>query len=94
MKLGPMELLIILVPAIICSCASGSIAKRRGCNPVPYYLLGFFFSVFGILITYLMTKDSKPTSASDLLAYKELLDKGAITQEEFDRKKKEALQDK
>lgn len=92
--LGPRELLVILVPALICSYASGSIAKNRGYNPQTYYLLGFFLSIFGVLITYLMTKDGKSTSASDLLAYKELLDKGAITQDEFDRKKKEALQDK
>lgn len=38
-----------------------------------------------------VTAEDKPSSADELKKYKDLLDSGAITQEEFDAKKKELL---
>ena len=44
------------------------------------------------MILLLPDKNSeKKSAADDLLSYKQLLDSGAITQEEFDAKKKELL---
>ncbi len=59
------------------------------------FCAGFFFGLIGLLIVAVLPKkDSsveKLANADALMRYKGLLDAGAISQEEYDAKKKELL---
>ncbi len=65
-------------------------------------LFGFFLGLIGLVICTCMspyngseiihkTKEDSISVADELLKYKQLLDTGAITQEEYDKKKQELL---
>lgn len=72
-----------------------------------YFWLGFFLGIIGLIIAAVKPALSGPeavqsvnrtvvqqpqnSDADSLKMYKELLDSGAITQEEFDEKKKQIL---
>ena len=70
------------------------------------FLWGFLLSVIGVIVCackpaypvltnnqnqYSSQKREQASSADALLKYKQLLDSGVLTQEEFDRKKEELL---
>ena len=97
--IGIPELTIISMPAIICGiicCAiCYTIAEKKGYSPAAFGAMGFFLAVIGVIIA-LVLPDKKDGShqaaaADSLIKYKELLDKGVITQEEFDKKKNDLL---
>jgi predicted MFS family arabinose efflux permease len=93
---GVPEVLIILI-SIGIAIAFGFICKsqaaKKGYSETGFFCLGFFLGVIGLLIAFLIpSKQSEAVSNADgLLKYKELLDKGVITKEEFEAKKKELL---
>ena len=94
--IGGPELTIIL--AIVLWVISGFIAKgigeKKGYGAGLSFCAGFFLFILGIIMAVVPDKNGKEkevTSADALLKYKELLDAGAISQEEFDVKKKELL---
>lgn len=99
--LGLPELLIIAIPllvwlivALVCCVICIGQAEKKGYSVAGFGLMGFFLSIIGLIIA-LILPDRKAQrtfqAAEELAAYKRLLDQGAITQEEFERKKRELL---
>ena len=97
MKIGATELLIImpfiLIPLVSCFICK-AISNGRGMDGGFWWgLLG----IIGIIIVAVRPNDKQKSSnngianAAELKQYKELLDSGAITQEEFEKKKNELL---
>jgi hypothetical protein len=95
-----MYILFTLGVGIVCAFACKSILENKGYTDTTlYFWLGFFFTIIGILIAALKpdlnAQPAQPvktvTEADELKMYKELLDSGAITQDEFDQKKKQLL---
>jgi uncharacterized membrane protein len=91
-------LIVSLFVCILCGKAAESMASQKGYeNTRLYFWLGFFFSVIGIIVAACLTdKNAIPnaprtSSADEIRKLKELLDMGAITQDEFDMKKQELL---
>ena len=77
---------------------SGRLAQKKGYDFAPYCVLGFFLGVIGLIIAAVIPEKTEgqsknvASSAEALGTYKKLLDEGAITQEEYDKKKSELLQ--
>lgn len=97
--IGGPELLGLLFGIILCivlgNCSS-SIARKKGYSSLAFFWLGFFFWPVPIILLFVKDKNvAKRNMESDnanlLLTYKQLLDSGAISQDEFDRKKGEIL---
>ena len=95
-----------LMMGVICAFASKTIMENKGyTDTTTYILLGFFLGIIGVIIAAtkpdlnvagarLGTPVQTSTGNSNVEAlkmYKELLDSGAITQEEFDEKKRQLL---
>jgi hypothetical protein len=74
---------------------SGYLGKRVSLGIFIGMLLGFFMSWFGIFVIYCWNRwDQEITElspAKKLLKYKKLLDKGAITAGDYNKKKMELL---
>lgn len=93
--IGTPELMIIFF--IVVAVAMGFIAKnfgeKKGYSAGMSFAIGFFLGLIGLVIVLLLPDKKKEAAdnSSALLNYKQLLDAGAITQEEFDAKKKELL---
>lgn len=94
--LGASELAIIL-PALIVGLVCGFIcrlqASKKGYSETAFFCLGFFLGIIGLVVALLIpSKQSEAISNADgILKYKELLDQGVITQEEFETKKNELM---
>ena len=86
---GP-EFIIILVPLAVCAIASGNIASKKGYSYSAFALLGLITGLIGVIVAAVLP-DKRGGDADTLLKYKELLEKGVITQEEFDKKKSELI---
>ena len=84
---------LIIVVAIACAVASMKIAEKKGYSKPGFFLLGLILDVLGLAIALCVPSRREPAidKADQILKYKELLDRGAITQEEFDQKKRELL---
>ncbi len=102
MKIGGIgipELTILLMPAIIvgaiCCAICYTLGKRKGYTPAGFGAMGFFLGVIGLIIALVLPDKNdgshRAATADSLLKYKELLDKGVISQEEFEAKKNELL---
>lgn len=96
--LGLPEFLTLMVPLIafvICGLIAKGIGKKKGYGSVLSFCSGFFLTILGIVIMAVVPdksgKEKAATSADALLKYKQLLDAGAISQDEFDAKKKELM---
>lgn len=95
--IGGPEIAIVLLIAlwVVSGFIAKGIGEKKGYGAGLSFCAGFFLFILGIIImTVLPDKSGKEkavTSADALLKYKELLDAGAISQEEFDAKKKELL---
>ena len=84
-----------LVVSMICGGITNGININKGYDGG--FAWGFFLGVIGIIVVACRpeknsgTNSAKITEADEIKKYKELLDSGAITQEEFDAKKKQLL---
>lgn len=84
------EIIVILVVWIVCAFVSGNMASKKGYSYNAFALLGLITGVIGVIVAAVLP-DKTGGNADALLKYKELLDKGVITQEEFDKKKSELM---
>lgn len=87
----------ILLPFLILGVIFGILARnfgeKKGYSGGICFVAGFFLGVIGLIVVLILpdkTVDNTHVS-SQLLEYKQLLDSGAITQNEFDAKKRELL---
>lgn len=83
-------LMFIIVVALLLAVIPARIARGKGYAYGTFYAFGVFFFLPALIVA-LCIKDKNEVSAQDLLAYKQLLDSGAITQDEFDAKKAELM---
>tara|TARA_B100000242_G_scaffold21127_1_gene12810 strand:+ start:1196 stop:1390 length:195 start_codon:yes stop_codon:yes gene_type:complete len=49
--IGGPELIILLIPGLITGFLGRYISKQKGRNPMEGFLLGFFFSLIGVIIS-------------------------------------------
>lgn len=95
--IGGPEIAIVLLIAlwVVSGFIAKGIGEKKGYGAGLSFCAGFFLFILGIIIMAVLPdksgKEKAVTSADALLKYKELLDAGAISQEEFDAKKKELL---
>ena len=95
--IGGPEIAIVLMIAlwVVSGFIAKGIGEKKGYGAGLSFCAGFFLFILGIIIMAVLPdksgKEKAVTSADALLKYKELLDAGAISQEEFDAKKKELL---
>lgn len=84
-----------LVVAIAFGAVTGNIAKKKGRGYGEWFVLGFFLGVMGLIIALVVEDKTKQadlaSGAEELLKYKELLDRGVVSEEEFSRKKTELM---
>lgn len=92
-------IIVMLLVGAVFGVICGRIAQRKGYSYWSYFALGFLLSAIGLIVVLIMQDKSGGNSggsggssnADELLKYKQLLDAGAITQSEYDSKKKELL---
>lgn len=84
-------LLIVIVYGVACAVVSGNMVEKKGYSKGAFMALGFIAGIIGVIVAAVLP-DKRGGNADALLKYKELLDKGIITQEEFDMKKNELMQ--
>lgn len=90
----PPEILFIIIVWVVCAIVRGQVASKKGYAYNSYALLGLLTGIIGLIIVFVMPDKTQGKEASDaeaLLAYMKLLDSGAITQEEFDEKKRSLM---
>lgn len=88
---SPMYFVLILW--LICAGVSARMAYKKGYSYYAFIVIGLVSGIIGLIIAAVIP-DRSNTAASDadtLLKYKELLDKGVITQTEFNEKKRALL---
>ena len=94
----------ILLWCIIWGFVTRAIVKGKGYeNSGSWFLCGFFLGIIGVIVAACKPAVNVPqsyapvqpqtSSADELFKYKKLLEQGAITQEEYDVKKKQLLND-
>ena len=91
-------LLIIVAPIVIimfaigCGFIAKGIARSKG-RSGGWFWMGFWFDIVGIIIIACLpsVKGRQPDRFDELRKYKELLDEGVITREEYEAKKDELL---
>ena len=82
-----------LLIALVFGYFAQKFGGKKGYGDAGCFAAGFFLGIIGLIVILLLPdkNEGKKTTAEDLMSYKNLLDSGAITQEEFDAKKKELL---
>lgn len=96
-KVSIITIVVLLFLAII----PARMARDKGYSYGAFYAFGFFFFLPALIVALLVqdrgdaasreARQSATSSADLLMKYKQLLDCGGITQEEFDSKKRELL---
>lgn len=95
-KILGMDINLVLV-IILCAAfgyVSGRLASQKGYSYVAFALLGFVLPIVGLIISAVLpdkNAEASQSKAQQIAEYKKLLDEGAITQAEYDAKKKELL---
>jgi hypothetical protein len=96
-------ILLLIVVGLICGAINYYILKEKGYTEEIglYCFIGFCLGLLGVLLALVKPEspnkqsgginDKKNDNLDMLIQYKELLDIGAITQEEFDKKKSELM---
>lgn len=93
MGLGVPELTVLaamIVPLLLLAIIPAKIAAKKGYSFGGFYAFGVFFWLVALIVS-LVVKDKSDGAATELLSYKQLLDSGAITQDEFEAKKAELM---
>lgn len=89
-------LFTIIVFAVLWANVCKIIMDNKGYDETEqnkYAIMGFFLGVIGVIIAASSPAISKTTDAPDvLLKYKALLDAGVITEQEFEKKKRELIE--
>ena len=89
------SLYIPIVVDLILVFVAGKIAQGKGESYYKYFLIGALLPVVGLIVALLIPgkgeRGNEQDKAKALREYKTLLDDGAITQEEYDAKKKELM---
>lgn len=90
MKIFGMDLFsaFILILVLLLAIIPARIAKGKGYSFGGFYAFGVFLFPIALVVSLLMNPKN---TANDLLAYKQLLDQGAITQAEFEQKKRDIM---
>lgn len=88
-SVGVLGFVFAILIALIFGYFAQKFGARKGYGDAACFAAGFFLGIIGLIVILLLP--DKKSAADDLLSYKQLLDSGAITQEEFDAKKKELL---
>ena len=99
--MGVPELTIILIgiaiPALF-GIPCMNLAKKKGYSPGGFFALGFFFPLIGVIVILCLSdKNAQQNAAAlqgapqTLMQYKQLLDQGIITPEEFEAKKQQLM---
>lgn len=92
-----LSIIVSLIFAGILALIPANIAKKKGKNFGLWWFYGWMLFIVALIHSLLLpdlnTQIMKNTtsSADALIKYKELLDSGLITQEDFDEKKKQLL---
>lgn len=97
-----MEYIITLILAALLGLIPAKIADDKGYSFVLWWFFGFMLFIVAIVAVMFLKDKNAPEQKSynlpyaqsptdELIKYKELLDKGVITQEEFEAKKKQLL---
>ena len=91
--IGIQSLYIPIVVDLILAFVAGKLAQSKGKSYYEYFLIGALLPVVGLVVALLIPGkgESEQDKAKALREYKSLLDDGAITQEEYDAKKKELM---
>ena len=95
--------IIYLIITVLITCLlafiPASIAEKKGYSFGLWWLYGWLLFVFALIHILLIPDKNAPatapvqvSAADEIKTYKELLDAGALTQEEFDAKKKQLLE--
>ncbi len=82
---------VILILLLLLSIIPGRIADNKGYSFAGFYLFSLFGGFIPALVVSIVLPEYVGRRATELASYKKLLDDGVITQEEFDKKKKELL---
>ena len=92
-SVGVLGFVFAILIALIFGYFAQKFGARKGYVDAACFAAGFFLGIIGLIVILLLPdkNSEKKSAADDLLSYKQLLDSGAITQEEFDAKKKELL---
>lgn len=92
----------VLTPIMIFELVWAYLARYVGLKKHIYsgYVWGYFLGIIGFIVVCVLPKEKKENNniitqnifvPDEIEKYKKLLDSGAITQEEYDKKKKELL---
>lgn len=90
MKIMGMDgsMMFFLVLVLLLAVIPARIAKGKGYNFGGFYAFGIFLWPVALAVSLIMRPKHTP---QDLVAYKQLLDDGVISQEEFEAKKQDIL---
>ena len=94
---------VVVMWCVIWGFVTKAIVKGKGYeNSGAWFWCGFFLGIIGVIVAackpavnnqilYNYQQQPQTSSADELMKYKMLLEQGAITQEEYDAKKKQIL---
>lgn len=88
-------IIFLLVIIFVILPIPARIASKKGYSYIGFLVFAIFFYPIALIVSLLIDDKNLYKSESDkadaLIKYKQLLDEGVITQEEFDKKKSEYL---
>lgn len=89
-----MEYMVTLILAALLGLIPAKLAKDKGYSFGLWWFFGWMLFIVAIVAVMFLPDQSTQNSADELLRYKELLNKGVITQKEFWAKKEQILNNK
>ena len=83
-------LAVMIASFFLLAIIPAKIAAKKGYSFGGFYAFGVFFWLIALIVA-LVIKYKSDGVANELLSYKQLLDSGIITQEEFETRKTELM---